>query len=519
MEAAREIGVYQGFTNEDIEAVRNVIAPGAPDHIIRLVLYRCKVLGVDPMSKMIYAINRPRKKSGANRPKCPQCTKPLRKGDTNWYCWKKQDGCGLTLNLDHPLVANAEDDREDNWVLQSSIDFFRSMAETTGEYVGQLGPFWCGEDGIWKDVWLSSSAPVAAKVGILRKSFIEPLWSVARFAAYAQVDNEGKTQGLWGKMGDLMSAKCAEALGFRKSFPAKFHGIYIDEEMQQADTQATFVEQKPVEVTPQVLNPAPAAPSASIFAKPDSEMKVAVELADEARVRELGKKLGKLTGAINMDLAKAGDLASLRRSYEEQLAKEPVRGFSPSTHGSSVLPPVGAVVGSSEAAPPEAGENLAPVSDEAQTKAVMVVMQAFCLPGIIELYPSYAEQFALIRETIGRNVDKYSELTVAECQKIAAQVKVLADSLAQDDPGGQDKELLLKLQMACKDTEFVNRIKRSKTFLAAQKDGKTQADALRVARLAFGSNALGYDVASFNNLTNQEMEKLLIAAKNFAKGK
>lgn len=224
------------FTPNDVEAVRNIIAPGAPDSIVKLVLYRSQQLGCDPLGKNIYAINRPRKTGKG--PACPKCKKSLRKSKDEgqgWYCWAKQGGCGATFGEDH--FAGAESDTEDNWVLQSSIDLFRSIAESSDGYQGQDGPFWCGPDGKWVDVWLGANAPAAARVGILRASFAQPLYTVARFSSYAQASGDGKPQGLWAKMPEVMIAKCAEALAIRRAFPQKLSGLYIAEEMDQADNE------------------------------------------------------------------------------------------------------------------------------------------------------------------------------------------------------------------------------------------------------------------------------------------
>jgi phage recombination protein Bet len=131
---------------------------------------------------------------------------------------------------------------------QVSIDGARLVAQRSGEYAGQVGPFWCGADGVWVDVWLAKTPPMAAKVGVRRSSFVDPLFAVAIWSEYAQ------TQGnMWAKFPSVMLAKCAEMIALRRAFPAELSGLYSTEEMSQADDHvAVSAMQAPVAATKQV---------------------------------------------------------------------------------------------------------------------------------------------------------------------------------------------------------------------------------------------------------------------------
>lgn len=122
----------------------------------------------------------------------------------------------------------------------TTIDGFRAIAARSGQYAGQNGPFWCGQDGVWKDVWLSKDPPAAAKVEILHRDFQQPLTSTATWDQYVQTFTDKKTgktgpNRMWQTMGPMMLAKCAESLGLRRAFPELLSGIYTSEEMGQAD--------------------------------------------------------------------------------------------------------------------------------------------------------------------------------------------------------------------------------------------------------------------------------------------
>lgn len=138
--------------------------------------------------------------------------------------------------------------RGGKWGIQASIDGLRIVAQRSGNYGGQTPTQWCGEDGVWTDVWLSATPPRAARVGVYYKDVQNPTWAVAKWESYAVPQNP-----IWKKMPDLMLAKCAEALALRKAFPNDLSGIYTSEEMQQADADKKPAEAKPVAQIQQVV--------------------------------------------------------------------------------------------------------------------------------------------------------------------------------------------------------------------------------------------------------------------------
>lgn len=142
------------------------------------------------------------------------------------------------------------------YTVQTGIDGFRTIAERTGQYQGKEGPWWCGPDGQFTDVWLGDGPPAAARITIHRAG-IGPLTATVLYKEFVPLkkvwEGTGNTRrpkrdesgaevtepmGMWPKMPAHMLAKCAEALAIRQAFPRQVGGIYVEEEMHQADARA-----------------------------------------------------------------------------------------------------------------------------------------------------------------------------------------------------------------------------------------------------------------------------------------
>lgn len=171
----RPVRIREEYDDTKIALIKRTIAKDATNDELSLFVQVCQRTGLDPFARQIYCIHRGGKMG-----------------------------------------------------IQTSIDGFRLIAERTGHYAGQLGPLWCGKDGTWKDVWLEKEPPRAAKVGVMRDDFKEPIWSVALWDSYVQ------SGPMWQKMGPTMIAKCAESLSLRRAFPQELSGLYTSEEMEQA---------------------------------------------------------------------------------------------------------------------------------------------------------------------------------------------------------------------------------------------------------------------------------------------
>lgn len=182
------------FTDKQLAALRQLGVEDASNADLAVFFHHAQRTGLDPFARQIYMVGR----------------------------WSK-NGTKQTI--------------------QTGIDGFRLVgrraADARGETLEITDTEWCGQDGVWRDVWLSNEAPAAARVAIIRNGGRFP--AVALFREYAQTKRDGGLTQMWAEKGSLMIAKCAEALAWRKAFPQDLSGLYTSDEMGRSNDAAESV--------------------------------------------------------------------------------------------------------------------------------------------------------------------------------------------------------------------------------------------------------------------------------------
>lgn len=196
---------------DQIDLIKRTVFVNATDDELRLFFYECARRGTHPMDRLIFPVSR-KDKEGNRR---------------------------VTF--------------------QAGIDYLRAAAEETGRYVGQKSVEYGG------NVKQASEAgeiivPECATVTVLRRDPESGEVSEIPFTAFWVEYYPGEKLGhMWRKMPHHMLAKCAEAGALRKGFPRKLGGLYINEEMEQADAVPFSSGQRPPIQPPQEKKAAPEA--------------------------------------------------------------------------------------------------------------------------------------------------------------------------------------------------------------------------------------------------------------------
>jgi phage recombination protein Bet len=190
-EIASELAEATGFSAHTIKVAMDTIGKGLTPSEFGLFLMVAHRTGLDPFARQIYAIKRKA---------------------------KQPDGSYKEV-----------------MTLQTGIDGFRSIGARSKLFAGMEGPFWCGKDGIWRDIWTEDGNPFAAKVGVYLKGSNHPVWGIAKWREYCQNDDKGNPIKFWKSMPDNQIAKCAEAQAWRKAFPYEMGALKAEEEITREE--------------------------------------------------------------------------------------------------------------------------------------------------------------------------------------------------------------------------------------------------------------------------------------------
>lgn len=205
----------QRFNAMQIAVLRQLGVEDAPQGDLDLFFHTCKTTGLDPFRKQIFMIGRNTKVTS--------------------YV-PNADGTGQR--------------KEERWVtkytIQTGIKGYRKHARDVANQLGEKlsfeGPWWCGEDGQWREVWPADVPPVAAKFVVFRDG--EPNSAVVHYSEFVQTVDiyEGsgqarrlvdtKPNSMWAKMPRNQLAKCAEAAAYERAYPDDFDGLTLDVAVQ-----------------------------------------------------------------------------------------------------------------------------------------------------------------------------------------------------------------------------------------------------------------------------------------------
>lgn len=158
-----------------LELIKRTVASGASKDDLDLLLHHARKAGLDPLARQIYFVKRGR------------------------------------------------------GTIQVGIDGLRLVADRTGLYAGN-------DDAVFESTPDGTPSKATVTVYKVVQGLRCPFTATARWQEYYPGDDQGFQ---WRKMPHVMLAKCAEALALRKAFPMEMSGLYVQEEMEQADSAAT----------------------------------------------------------------------------------------------------------------------------------------------------------------------------------------------------------------------------------------------------------------------------------------
>lgn len=110
------------------------------------------------------------------------------------------------------------------WTILGAIDGFRAVATASREYEGRTAIEYTADGLVWTDTWLSDAPPAAARVGVTRKGFREPAYTVCTWKEFGRTTGQWRTQPAW------MLGIRVLSHALRDAFPQILGGIYTPED-------------------------------------------------------------------------------------------------------------------------------------------------------------------------------------------------------------------------------------------------------------------------------------------------
>lgn len=178
-------GEYK-FTRAQVDLFKSMYAVNATDDEMKMFLYTCYKLNLDPAMHQIHFIKRRR-------------------------------------------FNNLTKKYEDVASIQVGIDGYRAIADRTGKWSGEEVTSEGEEEE--KIGELVIKHPVKSIAKIYRKGWAMPVVREVYWNEYAQHTKDGHLQGLWLSKPHVMLEKCAEAIALRTAFPEQLSGTYGEDEM------------------------------------------------------------------------------------------------------------------------------------------------------------------------------------------------------------------------------------------------------------------------------------------------
>jgi phage recombination protein Bet len=193
------------------------------------------------------------------------------------------------------------------WTILGAIDGFRAVATSSREYEGRTSIEYTADGITWTDTWLSDKNPAAARVGVIRKGYRAPVYSVVTWKEF------GRNTGQWRTQPAHMLGIRVLSHALRDSFPQILGGIYTPEDFDNnAPGDAIVIE--PSENWEQVVEQATTKEELATIA---NRAKSANEYSDAVRTLVLTK-----AGQINRgELSPPNQIEDRQETPEEYEAR------------------------------------------------------------------------------------------------------------------------------------------------------------------------------------------------------